>query len=101
MSCVFGKTISRYARNPFRYFSAHCCAWKHTVSHGGSVIVKVWFAVRRSFSALRNHDSKTSLLGSLIENRAEVGGRIDYGANDIPISFKLGGSLDNDIFRIG
>src|SRR2546422_5808731 len=86
----------------FRNFSAHCCAWKQTMSDKSIRPDSISrSAAARSCSAFSTH-SRTHAdgsSGSVIEYATLPQGRIDDTANGVPIALHVLRSDNQDIER--
>src|SRR3972149_7393333 len=99
-SCVFGKGMPFDTRMAFRYFSAHCWAWKQTVSVGqSSPILRVFAAFFRSFSAFEIHSLATVIMCSAfgIQHLTLMSSRPFYRPDHILAPIELGHVAHNDI----
>lgn len=67
-SWIFGGCCLCETRSAFRNFSAACCAWNTTISHGGSSPALIASTAIRSCSAFRTHADASA--ESLIQNLA-------------------------------
>src|SRR3990167_7516543 len=86
-SWILGNAAPCWVRSAFRYFSAPCCAWKQTVSHGTWEAVRLLSILRRSCSAFSTHRRTISGLlgGPVIEDLPFTQCGCDHGAGNVTV----------------